>query len=74
MSTSEEYMRKAAKARLHASSAKDPRQREALLRTAAQWERLADHKPKWKPVKPTKLQTEARQGILFQAGSIIYYG
>ena len=44
MPTSEEYRRHAEEARKHAAKTQDLWEREALLRMAAQWERLADHK------------------------------
>ncbi len=46
MPTSEEYRRRVEEGRLLASKAADPSERELLLRTAAQWERLADYKEK----------------------------
>ena len=42
--TSEEYRRHAEETRKHAAKTQDLWEREALLRMAAQWERLADHK------------------------------
>jgi hypothetical protein len=41
---SEEYRRHAEEARKHAAKTQDLWEREALLRMAAQWDRLADHK------------------------------
>ena len=44
MTTSADYLRQAEETRLLAKRTKDLSEREALLRMAAQWERLAAHK------------------------------
>jgi hypothetical protein len=46
MPTSEDYRRKAAETRQLATATQDVWERESLLRMAAQWERLAEHKAK----------------------------
>jgi hypothetical protein len=50
--TSEDYWRRADEARLLARQTKDLWEREALLRMAAQWERLAAHKANMEARKP----------------------
>jgi hypothetical protein len=54
MPTSEDYKRSAEECRRLAQQAHDDIEREALLRMAAQWDRLAQHKAK----------VEGRQGLL----------
>jgi hypothetical protein len=44
MPTSEYYRKNAQECRTHARETPDIHERETLLRMAAQWERLADHK------------------------------
>jgi hypothetical protein len=44
MPTSGEYRKSAHECRLHAREAHDTHEREILLRIAAQWERLSEHK------------------------------
>jgi hypothetical protein len=44
MPTAEQYRKSAEQCRLAAASTRDREEREALLRIAAQWDRLADHK------------------------------
>ena len=44
MPTSEDYRKSAQECRRHARETDDREERETLLRMAAQWERLADHK------------------------------
>jgi hypothetical protein len=44
MPTSEHYRKSAEDCRRHAGEANDRHERETLLRVAAQWERLAEHK------------------------------
>jgi hypothetical protein len=44
MPTSDHYRKSAADIRRHAREARDTLEREILLRMAAQWDRLADHK------------------------------
>jgi hypothetical protein len=44
MPTSERYRDNAAECRSHAKDARDTHERETLLRMAAQWDRLAEHK------------------------------
>jgi hypothetical protein len=44
MPTSEDYRKSAEDCRSHAREAHDTHEREALLRMAAQWDRLAEHK------------------------------
>jgi ribosomal protein S15P/S13E len=44
MPTPDHYRQSAQECRRHAYEAKDTHEREALLRMAAQWDRLADHK------------------------------
>jgi hypothetical protein len=44
MPTSEQYRKNAQECRCHAREARDTLERETLLRMAAQWDRLADHK------------------------------
>jgi hypothetical protein len=44
MPTSEHYRKNAQQCRLHAGETEDTHEREVLLRMAAQWDRLADHK------------------------------
>ena len=44
MPTSEHYRKNAEECHLHAIESCDPHERDALLRMAAQWDRLADHK------------------------------
>jgi hypothetical protein len=44
MPTSEHYRKSAQECRRHAKEAGDTLERETLLRMAAQWDRLADHK------------------------------
>ena len=46
MPTSEEYRRRAKEGRVLASKASDLDERELLLQTVEQWERLADYKEK----------------------------
>jgi hypothetical protein len=59
MPTSEDYRRRAAETRHLATATQDIWEREALLRMAAQWERLAEHKAKRNAtVKAVKIQTE----------------
>ena len=44
MPTAEDYRNSAHECRSHAREAQDRHEREALLRMAAQWDRLAEHK------------------------------
>lgn len=44
MPTAEDYRNSAHECRSHAREAQDRQEREALLRMAAQWDRLAEHK------------------------------
>jgi hypothetical protein len=44
MPTSEHYRKNAEECRSHARDAHDTHERETLLRMAAQWDRLAEHK------------------------------
>jgi hypothetical protein len=44
MPTSEHYRKSAGECRSHAKEANDTLERETLLRIAAQWDRLAEHK------------------------------
>jgi len=44
MPTSEHYRKSAQECRRHAKETSDRLERETLLRMAAQWDRLADHK------------------------------
>jgi hypothetical protein len=44
MPTSEHYRNSARECRAHAKEANDTLERETLLRMAAQWDRLAEHK------------------------------
>jgi hypothetical protein len=44
MPTAEYYRKSAEQCRTHAREAHDTHERETLLRMAAQWDRLADHK------------------------------
>jgi hypothetical protein len=44
MPTSEHYRKSAEECRSHAGQAHDAHERESLLRMAAQWDRLAQHK------------------------------
>jgi hypothetical protein len=44
MPTSEHYRKSAEECRTHARETHDTHEREALLRMAAQWDRLAEHK------------------------------
>jgi hypothetical protein len=44
MPTSEQYRESAGECRKHARETHDTHEREALLRMAAQWDRLAEHK------------------------------
>jgi hypothetical protein len=44
MPTSEHYRKSAEECRSHARDAHDTHERETLLRMAAQWDRLAEHK------------------------------
>jgi hypothetical protein len=44
MPTADHYRQSAQECRRHATEAHDRHEREALLRMAAQWDRLAEHK------------------------------
>ena len=44
MPTAEDYRHSAHECRSHAREAQDRHERESLLRMAAQWDRLAEHK------------------------------
>jgi hypothetical protein len=44
MPTADHYRQSAQECRRHADEAHDTHEREALLRMAAQWDRLAEHK------------------------------
>jgi len=44
MPTSDHYRKSAEECRRHAREARDALERETLLRMAAQWDRLAEHK------------------------------
>jgi hypothetical protein len=62
MPSADHYRYSAQECRRHAEEAKDTHEREALLRMAAQWDRLADHK--------TRKEAEARKAAPVGGSSI----